>query len=108
MSQIQFEPSVVVNPESDIKFKSSGNFAELFEKSAFDKKENSVVKGRIVDFDKEHVLVDVGLKSYGRIPLREFTVLGKIPELKAGDDIEVYIDKIENRQEAGSLDRVFL
>lgn len=54
----------------------------------------SVVKGTIIRITPDFAMVDVGLKSEGRIPLREF---GQNAELKIGDQIEVYVDRYEDR-----------
>ena len=54
----------------------------------------SVVKGTIIKINPDFVTVDVGLKSEGRIPVREF---GQNPELKIGDTVEVYVDRYEDR-----------
>lgn len=77
----------------------SDDFAKLFEESISGAKsqEGSVVTGIVVGVEKDVVIVDVGLKSEGRIPLKEFTVSGVTPELKAGDEVEVYVEKLENR-----------
>ncbi len=55
----------------------------------------SVVKGTIIKITPDFVTVDVGLKSEGRIPVREF---GQNPELKIGDTVEVYVDRYEDRE----------
>lgn len=54
----------------------------------------SVVKGTIIKVTPDFVTVDVGLKSEGRIPVREF---GQNAELKAGDQVEVYVDRYEDK-----------
>ncbi len=54
----------------------------------------SVVKGTIIRVTPDFATVDVGLKSEGRIPLREF---GQNAELKAGDQVEVYVDRYEDK-----------
>ena len=54
----------------------------------------SVVKGTIIRVTPDFATVDVGLKSEGRIPLREF---GQNPELKVGDTVEVYVDRYEDK-----------
>lgn len=56
-----------------------------------------VVKGSIVDMDEDYAIVDVGLKSEGRVPLKEFSSGGKTPNLKIGDRVEVYVERMENR-----------
>ena len=54
----------------------------------------SVVKGTIIRLTDDFATVDVGLKSEGRIPMREF---GQNPELKVGDTVEVYVDRYEDK-----------
>lgn len=54
----------------------------------------SVVKGTVIRLTPDFAVVDVGLKSEGRIPLREF---GLNNELKVGDKIEVYVDRYEDK-----------
>ena len=64
------------------------NFAELLEESLGSERgfEGRVVKGTIVDVDNEEVLIDVGLKSEGRVPLKEFITPGQEPDLNVGDN----------------------
>ena len=67
------------------------NFAELLnEQFGENSITGSVVKGTIIRLTPDFAMVDVGLKSEGRIPLREF---GQNPELKVGDKVEVYVDR---------------
>ncbi|MCI5544987.1 MAG: 30S ribosomal protein S1 [Azospirillum sp.] len=71
-------------------------FADLLNEQMGEKSlVGSVVKGTIVKITPDFVMVDVGLKSEGRIPVREF---GQNPELKIGDVIEVYVDRYEDRE----------
>ena len=74
------------------------NFAELLKESLGSQKSfrGSVMKGTIMALDKDMVTVDVGLKSEGRIPLREFGYK-MASELRVGDQIDVYIESMENR-----------
>ncbi len=58
--------------------------------------EGSVIKGTVVAIEKDLAVVDVGLKTEGRVPLKEFTVPGREPDLKVGDEVEVYLERIEN------------
>ncbi len=58
--------------------------------------EGNVVRGRIVSIDKDFAVIDVGLKMEGRVPVREFALNGKAADLKAGDEVEVYLERIEN------------
>ena len=85
-------------PEKDVM--SDENFEALLADSfiAQDGLEGSVVKGRITAIEGDQVLIDVGLKSDGRIALKEFAQPGQETELAVGDEVEVYIDRMENAQ----------
>jgi small subunit ribosomal protein S1 len=74
------------------------DFAKLLEES-FDQgglQEGSVVKGTVVGIEKDLAVIDVGLKTEGRIPLREFSGPGRQSDLKVGDTVEVYLERVEN------------
>jgi small subunit ribosomal protein S1 len=58
--------------------------------------EGSVVKGIIVGIEKDLAVIDVGAKTEGRVPLREFAAPGRPSELKVGDTVEVYLERVEN------------
>ncbi len=85
----------------------SKEFASLLEDSMKQREnfQGSVVEGKIVTIDKDFVLIDVGLKSEGRIPVREFTTPGQDFELKTGDTVEVFVERMENRDGETSLSR---
>ena len=61
-----------------------------------DAMEGSVIKGKIVAIEKDMAVVDVGLKTEGRIALKEFTGPDKALTIKVGDTVEVYLERIEN------------
>ena len=67
--------------------------------------EGTVVKGVITAIDKEHAMIDVGLKSEGRVALREFGLPGQPAELKIGDIVEVFLERMENRDGEAMLSR---
>ena len=58
--------------------------------------EGSVVKGTVVGIEKDVAVIDVGLKTEGRVALREFAGPGRQNEIKIGDTVEVYLERIEN------------
>jgi len=58
--------------------------------------EGSVVKGRVVAVENDFVIIDVGLKMEGRVAVKEFSQPGKDVAVKAGDTVEVYLERIEN------------
>jgi len=71
-------------------------FADLLNEQMGEKSlAGSVVKGTIVKITPDFIMVDVGLKSEGRIPVREF---GQNPEFNVGDVVEVYVDRYEDRE----------
>ena len=67
--------------------------------------EGSVVKGIIISIEGDSALIDVGLKSEGRVPLKEFTAPGQEHGLKAGDEVEVYVERMEDRNGEAMLSR---
>ncbi len=58
--------------------------------------EGSVVKGKVVAIEKDMAVIDVGLKTEGRVALKEFTNHGRDPAPGVGDEVEVYLERIEN------------
>ena len=58
--------------------------------------ESSVIKGKVVAIEKDMAVIDVGLKTEGRVALREFAGPGRESDLKVGDEVEVFLDRIEN------------
>jgi small subunit ribosomal protein S1 len=68
--------------------------AESFER--VDVAEGQVIKGLVVGIEKDVAIIDIGLKTEGRIPLKEFMTPGSDVQLKVGDTVEVYLDRVEN------------
>ncbi len=83
------------------------DFAALLEESFSDNSpiEGSVIKGRVTAIENDLVIVDVGLKTEGRVPLREFSMAGTAAELKTGDEVEVFLERIENANGDAVLSR---
>jgi small subunit ribosomal protein S1 len=67
--------------------------------------EGTVVKGKIVAIEKDLAIIDVGLKTEGRIALKEFGQAGRDGTLKVGSDVEVYVDRVENSMGEAVLSR---
>jgi small subunit ribosomal protein S1 len=67
--------------------------------------EGKVVKGTVTDIENDMAVIDVGLKSEGRVPLREFAAPGQKAELKIGDEVEVFVDRVENANGEAMLSR---
>ena len=57
--------------------------------------QGTVVKGTIVNLDDDFATIDVGLKSEGRVSLREF---GANPNLTIGDKVDVFVEKYEDKE----------
>ncbi len=77
---------------------SRDDFAKMLEESFTQghMQEGSVVKGIVVGIEKDVAVIDVGLKTEGRVALREFTGPGRGTEIKVGDEVEVYLERVEN------------
>jgi small subunit ribosomal protein S1 len=67
--------------------------------------EGRVVKGVVTGIENDMAVIDVGLKSEGRVALREFAAPGQKAELAIGDEVEVYVDRVENHQGEAMLSR---
>ena len=83
------------------------DFAALLEESlgANEELEGSVIKGVVVAIENDDAVVDVGLKSEGRVALKEFSLPGQPAEIKVGDTVEVYLERMENRNGEAVLSR---
>ena len=83
------------------------NFNELLEKSLLDfkYKEGQIIKGTVLSIVNDTVVVDVGLKSEGRIPIKEFHSPGEEHNVKVGETYDVYLEKLENKEGEALLSR---
>ncbi len=99
--------SDTINTESQASKENEEDFISMLEESLATQSnlEGSVVKGTIVALENDQVVVDVGLKAEGRISLKEFSSPGEEPDISVGDSVEVYLDRIENRDGEAVLSR---
>jgi small subunit ribosomal protein S1 len=67
--------------------------------------EGTVIKGTVIAVENDQVLIDVGLKSEGRVALKEFAAPGRPAEIKAGDTVEVYLERMEDKNGEAQLSR---
>ncbi|HEX4160798.1 MAG TPA: 30S ribosomal protein S1 [Rhizomicrobium sp.] len=67
--------------------------------------EGAVVRGRIVAIENDYAIVDVGLKTEGRVALKEFSLPGQAPNVEMGSEVEVYVERIENAMGEAVLSR---
>jgi small subunit ribosomal protein S1 len=67
--------------------------------------EGKVVKGKVTGIENDMAVIDVGLKSEGRVALREFAAPGQKADIKVGDEVEVYVDRVENSAGEAMLSR---
>ncbi len=74
------------------------DFESLLAESYLDRpvNENTVVKGKVLAIENDFVIIDVGLKTEGKVPLKEFAMPGKENEVKVGSTVDVYLERIEN------------
>ncbi len=94
------EPQAISQPCHD-------EFAALLEESLSGTalQEGSVVKGTVVSIEKDVAVIDVGLKTEGRVPLKEFGVPGLSTDLGVGDEVDVYLERVENAAGEAVLSR---
>mgnify|MGYP003310197085 CR=1 FL=1 len=83
------------------------NFADLLAESFGEgtNVEGSVVRGFVVGIEGDAVVIDVGLKSEGRVPLKELAAPGQQADVSIGDEIEVYVERMEDRNGQAVLSR---
>lgn len=84
-------------PNAETLQPSRDEFAAMLEESfGQDTQEGQVVEGKVIAIENDFAIVDVGLKTEGRVPLKEFKVPGQDGEIVVGDTVEVYLERIEN------------
>ncbi|AUH33956.1 30S ribosomal protein S1 [Paracoccus tegillarcae] len=67
--------------------------------------EGSVVKGKVIAIEAGQAIIDVGYKMEGRVDLKEFANPGEEADLSVGDEVEVYLDRVENARGEASISR---
>ena len=67
--------------------------------------EGSVVKGKVIAIEAGQAIIDVGYKMEGRVELKEFANPGEAPEITVGDEVEVFLDRVENARGEASISR---
>lgn len=87
-----------VSSERSLGNQGEEEFKELYEESLKTFQEGEVVKGRIVSIDKEFVMVDIGYKSEGRIPIQEFSTSSNEVTAQIGESIDVLIEKRDDEE----------
>jgi small subunit ribosomal protein S1 len=74
------------------------DFASLLEESFArnEAQEGTVIKGTVVAIEKDVAVIDIGLKTEGRVALKEFAGPNRDQVIKIGDEVEVYLERVEN------------
>jgi small subunit ribosomal protein S1 len=86
--------SSFIEPDEESSLRSS-QFNTLFNSTQALISEGSVIIGMVVGIENEIVVIDVGLKNEGRIPISEFRLELNRPDPNIGDKVEIYVDKLE-------------
>ncbi len=83
------------------------DFAALLEESFKTNalEEGNVITGKVIGIEKEYAIIDVGLKTEGKIALKEFALAGQTPKIAVGDSVEVFLDRVENAMGEAILSR---
>ncbi len=71
------------------------NLMQMYEGTLTSITEKEIVSGRVVSVDEKYVVVDIGFKSEGIVPINEFK---SVDDVKPGDEIEVFLDRVEDRE----------
>jgi len=71
------------------------NLVQMYEGTLTSITEKEIVSGRVVSVDEKYVIVDIGFKSEGIVPVNEFR---SVEDVKPGDEIEVFLDRVEDRE----------
>ena len=74
------------------------DFQTLYEESLKTLEEGQILRGTVIDITPDHVIVDVGYKSEGQIPMQEFLKRDKKLDVKIGDRIDVLLEKMESEE----------
>jgi small subunit ribosomal protein S1 len=67
--------------------------------------EGSVVTGKVIAIEAGQAIIDVGYKMEGRVDLKEFANPGEAPEIAVGDEVEVFLERVENARGEASVSR---
>ena len=88
-------------------FSTGENFAEMLEESFRIREpiEGAVLKGSVIAIENDMAVIDVGLKSVGRVSLREFAPHDEEANVQIGDEVDVYLERYENRHGDAVLSR---
>ena len=83
------------------------DFAALLEESLDEHRqlERTVVKGTVIAIENDTALIDVGLKSEGRVSLKEFAPPGQPADISVGDQVEVFVERFEDSNGEAVLSR---
>lgn len=68
--------------------------AQMYSQTLTEVEPNQIVQGSVIAMDDREVVVNIGFKSEGIVPLSEFR---DMPDLKVGDKVEVFLETLENR-----------
>ena len=96
-----------VSPEGRGPDRIDEDFATLFEESmrGSEKLEGTVIEGTVIAIENDTAVIDVGLKAEGRVPLKEFSTPGTDSNINVGDKVEVFLDRMENRNGEAAISR---
>jgi small subunit ribosomal protein S1 len=95
---VQSEAPYSTDPEEGERSGPSAEMREIYEQSVRDIVEGEIVKGTILEVMEDAVLVDIGYKSEGQIPLREFRSPSGEVTAKVGDVVDVYLEQKEDSE----------
>ncbi|MCS6808689.1 MAG: 30S ribosomal protein S1 [Bacteroidota bacterium] len=91
----KYSVTSIMDDDFELEMMDSKELTSMFEKTLSTINENEIIKGRIVAINENEVAIDIGFKSEGIVPLSEFS---NRDELKIGDEVEVFLENIEDSE----------
>lgn len=107
IEELRSRTEVPEDRETEVVRSGEESFAELFEKfqANQDFRVGDIVKGRVISITKDYVVVDIGYKSEGQIPISEFKDDEGNVTINEGDEVEVYVDHAEGDEDLVELSK---
>ncbi|MEK7828546.1 MAG: 30S ribosomal protein S1, partial [Deltaproteobacteria bacterium] len=88
--------SDTISDKIDAGISTGGNNEAFYEKAIKEPQVGEIIKGKVICIAKDVIIVDIGYKAEGHIPLKEFLDAKGIPQVKVGDEIEALLENTED------------
>src|ERR1700730_5638034 len=89
-------PTDPKNSKDDLENLGMGELLDMYEKRMSNFAEGDIVRGKVLKITPSEVVIDIGYKSEGLLPISEITGYDNIVKVKPGDEIEVFLERLED------------